>query len=98
MCTQKLTNREICFAVFVLNQIHSNFNFEELSSLNSCKTFIKKLKYWKLSTKMQNVQCYFWPVYLLKKLSSQEHPNDFILKEGSLEMPGNWHWAFVWSL
>ena len=48
LCTQKPTNRKICFAVFVLNQIHSNFNFEELSSLNSCKTTIQKIEIFKV--------------------------------------------------
>ena len=42
--TQKFSNRKICFAVFVFNQIHNNFNFEELSSRNSFKTFIEKIK------------------------------------------------------
>ena len=42
--TQKVSNSKICFAVFVFNQIHNNFNFEELSSQKSFKIFIGKIK------------------------------------------------------
>ena len=44
-CTQKLTNRKTCFAVFDFSQIRHNLNFEALSSQNSFKNFIEKLKY-----------------------------------------------------
>ena len=42
--TQKVNNSKICFVIFVFNQIHNNFNFEELSSQKSLKTFIEKIK------------------------------------------------------
>ena len=43
-CTQKFTNRNICFAVFDFSQIRINLNFEELCSQNSFKNFIGKIK------------------------------------------------------
>ena len=42
--TQNLNNRTICFVVLVFNKIHNKFQFLEVFSQKSFKTFIKKIK------------------------------------------------------
>ena len=40
--TQDFSNKKICFASLIFNQIHNKFHFHEVFSQNSLKTFIEK--------------------------------------------------------
>ena len=42
--TQNFSNREICFANLVFNQIDNNFHLHKVFCQKSFKTFIKKIK------------------------------------------------------
>ena len=41
--TQDFSNKKICFASLIFNQIHNKFHFHKVFSQNSLKTFIEKI-------------------------------------------------------
>ena len=42
--TQNFSNRTICFAILVFNQIHNKFHFRKVFFQSSLNTFLKKIK------------------------------------------------------
>ena len=54
--TQNLNNRTICFVILVFNKIHNKFQFLEVFSQKSFKTFIKKIK--RLKCRLPNCKKY----------------------------------------
>ena len=58
--TEDFSNKKICFASLIFNQIHNTFHFHEVFSQNSFKTFmekINKLKGWLGKCKKYSGMC-----------------------------------------